>query len=159
MGKLAYLWAAARNMPVKHYAFRICLDGKWIEESGASVVVANFGTQVGPWIFPPDADGGDGLLDVAVLRAASFSQVMSLLSAPFRLRPRKHKGVRLYQAREVLVECSRAIPLQVDGDDLGDRESFRCSVESQTLPVLVSRTRPVFQWPGEWPPPLLDELR
>lgn len=156
MGKMAYLWSAARNMPVKHYDFRLELDDETVEEDGASVVVANFGTQVGPWIFPPDSDGGDGVLDVAVLKAASLEETMSLLSAPFRLKPREHKGLRLFRAKRVRVTADQPVPQQIDGDYTEDAAVLEASIEPKALPVLVSTSRPVFQWSREWPPRGLD---
>ena len=156
MGKMAYLWSAARNMPVAHHRYQITLDGETVEEDGASVVVANFGTQVGPWIFPPDSDGGDGVLDVAVLKAATLEETVSLLAAPFRLKPREHRGLRLYRAKSVRVECERPVAQQIDGDYIGDASVVEASIEARSLPVMVSTRRPVLQWSREWPPRGLD---
>lgn len=156
MGQLAYIWTVIRNLPVRHENFRIELDDQVVEEDAASVMVANFGTQVGPWIFPPDSDGGDGMLDVAVMKAASLSEAFSVLSAPFRMKPREHKGVLLYRSRSVRVIPGRPLPLQVDGEDRGDPAEFTCSVEASSLPVLVSKHRPILQWSREWPPKPLD---
>jgi diacylglycerol kinase family enzyme len=156
MGKLAYIWAVLRNLPVRHERFQLELDDQSVEEEGASVMVANFGTQVGPWIYPPDADGGDGRLDIAVMKAATIGEAISLLAAPFRLKAREHKGVRLYRSERVHVVARRPMPLQIDGEDRGDRREFRCSIEAATLPVLVSKHRPVFQWGREWPPNPLE---
>ncbi len=152
MGQLAYLWSAFRNLPVQHSEFLIHLDARVVRERGATVVVANFGTQVGPWIFPPDAQGGDGELDGAEVRAASISELMSFLVAPFRLKPREHKGVRLFRARRVSVECSRPLPLQLDGEDRGDVDRLSATIEPRSLPVIVSSKAPPFQWSREWPP-------
>ena len=156
MGKLAYIWAVLRNLPVRHEHFRLELDDAIIEDEGASVMVANFGTQVGPWIYPPDADGGDGLLDIAVMKAATIGEAMSVLAAPFRPNALKHKGVRLHRSQKVRIVAGRPMPLQIDGEDRGDRVEFHCSVEAASLPVLVSKHRPVFQWGREWPPNPLE---
>jgi YegS/Rv2252/BmrU family lipid kinase len=153
LGKLAYLLGAAKTLPMQHHQFRLRIDGETVHESGASVVVANFGTQVGPWIFPPDAHGGDGLLDVAIIKARTIDQTLSLLTAPFRQGVREEKGFSLFRGVEVEVETNEPLPMQVDGEIESERRRFSCSIEREALPVIVSIRRPLLQWSREWPPP------
>lgn len=156
MGKLAYFISAARNFPIAHHSFTLECDGATIEESAATVLVSNLGTQAGPWIFPPNAEASDGLLDVAVIQAESLGQVVSVLTSPFRPKERDPKGIRLLQATRVSVRCEEPIPRQLDGDDLGDGDGFTATVEPQALVVMVSRERPVQQWGREWLPDAFD---
>jgi diacylglycerol kinase family enzyme len=45
----------------------------------------------------------------------------------------------VHDADEVLVECDRPTPLQVDGEDLGDVAEARFEAERDALRVLVGR--------------------
>jgi YegS/Rv2252/BmrU family lipid kinase len=152
LGKSAYVISAAKHLPVNHHAFSITVDDAEHEITAASVMVANFGTQMGNWIFPPESDGQDGMLDVAIIRAQTFEQVVTLAAASFGARPRPHGGLTLLRGRQVTVRCEHPIPIQLDGDDQGDQREFEARIEPGGLRVLVPRrTRPSSV---VWPPPL-----
>jgi diacylglycerol kinase (ATP) len=152
LGKLAYLWFALRNFPSRHHRFELTIDGKRESANVASVVIANFGTQVGPWVFPPDAQGEDGQLDVALIRMASLRHVIGVVTSPLRPGRKRHPGVRLFRASTVSVRCERPLPLQLDGEDLGDHTEFDVTIQHGALPLLVTRRRLALQlpWLG-WP--------
>jgi len=152
LGKSAYVISAARHLPINHHAFVVTVDDAEHEITAASVMVANFGTQMGNWIFPPEADGQDGMLDVAIIRAQTFEQVVTLAAASFGARPRPHGGLTLLRGQKVSVRCEDPIPIQLDGDDQGDRREINARIEPGGLRVLVPRrTRPSSM---VWPPPL-----
>jgi len=153
LGKSAYVFGAARHLPINHHTFHITVDREEMETSAASVMVANFGTQMGSWIFPPEAHGQDGLLDVAIIRAQTFEQVVGLVASSLGARPRPEGGLTLLRGREVTVECEKPIPVQLDGDDQGDRDGFQARIEPAALRVLVPR-RPRPSTTLAWPPRL-----
>ena len=147
LGQVAYLWSALRNFPARHHRFELEIDGRRESAHVASVVVANFGTQVGPWVFPPDSRGEDGHLDVALIRMASLKHVLGVITSPLRPGRRRHPGVRLFQAEHVVVRCERRLPLQIDGEDCGDQAELDISIQRGALPLLVTRRRAALQLP------------
>ncbi len=137
MGKLAYVVGAAKALPVRHYDFELEIDGRTIEERGASVMVANFGTHIGPIAYPPDADGTDGTFDVAVMKTETLEQAIALLSASLFPRDASEKGVKVYHGCEVRVRCAESVAVQVDGEDRGDRTEVVCSLRARALRLIV----------------------
>ncbi len=153
LGKSAYALAAARNLVVDHHAFEIEVDGVTHEAQAASVMVANFGTQVGTWIFPPQTEGQDGLLDVAILRAQNLEQLVTLIMASFGAPITPKGGLTMLQGKEIRVRCEHKVPVQRDGDDQGDLSSFDARIDPASLRVLVPRKPRPLAWPPriEWP--------
>ena len=137
VGKLAYLVSVARNFPIEHHDFEIEIDGRTHREHGASVLVANFGTLIGPFVYPDSADGTDGRLDVAIMRTQTLEQSLSVLAAPLLPKGQADKGVTVHQAVEVRVRCEKAVAVQMDGEDQGDHREIVCSIRERSLPVLV----------------------
>jgi diacylglycerol kinase family enzyme len=153
LGKSAYALAAARNLVVDHHAFEIEVDGVRHEVKAASVMVANFGTQVGTWIFPPESAAQDGLLDVAILRAQNLEQLVTLIMGSFGAPVGPKGGLTLLRGREIRVRCEHAVPVQLDGDDQGDLEGFEARIQPAGLRVLVPPKPRPLAWPPriEWP--------
>ena len=137
VGKFAYVVGAAKTLPVRHYEFEIELDGRKFEERGASVMVANFGTHIGPIAYPPDADGTDGKFDVAVMKTETIEQAIALLSASLFPRDASDKGVKVYHGCEVRVRCEEALAVQVDGEDRDDHREVVCSMRKCSLSLIV----------------------
>jgi diacylglycerol kinase family enzyme len=137
VGKLAYVVGAARALPVRHHDFELIVDGRRIEERGASVMVANFGTHIGPLVYPPDADGTDGRFDVAVMKTETPEQAFALLGASLFPKDASEKGVKIYHGCEIRVRCDEALAVQVDGDDRGDHRELVCTLRPRALHLIV----------------------
>ena len=137
VGKLAYLVSVARNLPVQHHDFELEVDGHTISERGASVMVANFGTMIGPFVYPESADGTDGHLDVAVMKARTLEQSISVLAGPLLPREQADKGVRVHRGTHVRVRCEDDLAVQIDGEDRGDHCEVVCGMRERSLPVIV----------------------
>lgn len=153
LGKSAYALAAARNLVVDHHEFEIEVDGVRHEARAASVMVANFGTQVGTWIFPPETEGQDGLLDVAILRAQNLEQLVTLIMGSLGAPTGPKGGLSLLRGKEIRVHCEHRVPVQLDGEDQGDLSSFEARIEPASLRVLVPRKPRPLAWPPriDWP--------
>lgn len=137
MGKLAYVFGAAKTLPVRHYDFELEIDGRTVHERGASVMVANFGTHIGPIAYPPDADGTDGYFDVAVMKTETVEQAIALLSASLFPRDASDKGVKVYRGCDVRVRSAESLAVQVDGEDRGDHREVVCSMRARALSLIV----------------------
>lgn len=139
VGPLAYWVSVAKNLPVRHHDFELEIDGESTAERGVSVMVANFGTRIGPFVYPEGARGDDGTLDVAVMKAENVEQVVGLLGNPVLPKGMADKGVRIYRARHVRVKADEAMAVQVDGEDQGDHHEFVCGLHDRALSVMVPR--------------------
>jgi diacylglycerol kinase (ATP) len=137
MGRLAYIWGAARNLPILHHDFTLEVDDVVSEVRACSVMVANVGTYIGPWVYPPRTDGTDGRLDVAMMRAETLEQGLDLIGTPFFREDVPNRGVEVRGGSRITVEAHEDVPLQIDGEDLGNRRRFSCEIEAQSLRIFV----------------------
>lgn len=137
LGKLAYVWGAARNLPLRHHDFTLRIDGVEREVRACSVMAANVGTYIGPWVYPPRVDPSDARLEVAMMRAETLEQGLDLVATPFFSEEAPNRGVEVLRGRSIEVRAREEMPFQVDGEALGRRDHFRCEVEPEALSLLV----------------------
>jgi diacylglycerol kinase (ATP) len=121
----------------------ITIDGVEYEAHAAMVLVANCGeviprvVRLGPGITPTD-----GLLDIVVMRADSFSQSLRAVWDLLRVVP-SPAGVETFvghaRGREVRVESERVQPVQLDGEP-GGETPFTATVVPGAIRILVPAT-------------------
>ncbi len=130
LGGLVYAYGALRALISWRAArFTIELDppsGERLSFEAYSVGAANSKTYGGGMKAAPGALLDDGLLEVPLLENVSkLTFVSKILPKVFKGDHVDDPGVRMYRAREVLIEADRAFTMYADGDPIGD------------LPVLV----------------------
>ncbi|MBU4213290.1 MAG: diacylglycerol kinase family lipid kinase [Actinobacteria bacterium] len=87
------------------YGYRVSFDdGSTWESPGVLVAAANTGDIGGGMHIAPDADPGDGLLDVVTGAGLGRSELLRLFPAIFRGTHVHHPAVRVVRTRSVLVD-------------------------------------------------------
>jgi diacylglycerol kinase (ATP) len=130
IGSSAYAVAALKEIP-KLERFRATVNGATIEECVA-VGVGNGKTCGGGTRVWPDADPGDGALDVCALSASGLGE---LLKVGASVSSGKHVGQdHSFTSRgsEVTIDAAPAIELNVDGELLGLKTPVTFSVVART---------------------------
>lgn len=119
MGQAAYFAAALSNRKPRVQRFTITVDGVTYERTGISCIVANNAMIQGDIEIVPDCSMTDGLLNVIMLEADDAAQLLK----PLLFGMVDHDGKRIgrphietWKGREIRVECSESIPMEVDGD-------------------------------------------
>jgi len=113
--------ASVLAMDLVRAVSRVEVDGVVHEGHAATVLVANCG-QIVPGVLPlgshicPD----DGALDVVVIDAASYAAALRVTWRLFQRQPQADAGISFYRGSSVRVETEPAMPVQSDGDALGD---------------------------------------
>ncbi len=101
----------------------ITIDGVEYEANAAMVLVANCGEVIPPFVrLGPGITPDDGLLDVVVVRANSFSQSVRAVWELLRVTPGSFGDtgyVGYARGREVRVETDPVQPVQLDGEPGG----------------------------------------
>jgi diacylglycerol kinase (ATP) len=121
-GRLVFLgtslaaFATYRFQPV-----RLGIDGKSIEAEINTVAVANGCYFGGGMRVAPDADPGDGMFDVVVMRGRAKLRMLRDLHHIYHGEHVRHPSVEVLRAREVIAEplCGEPVLLDVDGEDPG----------------------------------------
>ncbi len=103
--------------PVPH---RITVDGELLETGAATVLVANCGEVIPPFLkLGADIAPDDGLLDVVVLSATGLAESMGVLWQLVRGTPNGSGRVQYARGREVRIEATPERPVQLDGELAG----------------------------------------
>jgi diacylglycerol kinase family enzyme len=90
-----------------------------------------------PIRLAPDATW-EGGLDLVAPRAVGPATLPRLVVAAFTGRAARARGVlHLHDLDEIELRADRPLPLQVDGEDIGDVEHARFSVEREAANVLI----------------------
>ena len=121
LGVFAYLWRALnlawgfRGTPA-----RVVVDGKVVRGRVLMVVLGNSQLYGGVVKITARASLDDGLLDVCIikgnsLRGAPF-RALSIVMQRYNLDPK----LEYHRARTVSISTRRALPVQVDGDHIGE---------------------------------------
>lgn len=121
LGALAYILHAVKlAINIQGTRSRLIIDGKVVKGRVLMVVIGNSQLYGGVIKITHRASIDDGLLDICVIKGNNF------LSAVYRLlgilvRPHIHDPqVQYYRARTVDIRSYPALPVQVDGESIGD---------------------------------------
>jgi diacylglycerol kinase family enzyme len=145
LGVMAYFATALRMLPSLPAArTELTVDGRHYELSAVVVLVANCG-QILPGYVGPRAplDPTDGLLDVVVIRGATFPTGIvvagrSALDALLRGEMGTGGASLRLRGADIHVTTDPPEPIQVDGDPLPiSTGTFRAQVRPNSLTVLV----------------------
>lgn len=138
----AYVATTLRLVPnIRSTPHRITVDGKVHETRAAMVLVANCGEVIPPWIrLRSGITHDDGLLDLVVIRADSFTDsvraVWELLregGAPAGTGP---GFVGYARGRVITVETEPAAPVQMDGEPHGVTP-FTAEIVPHAIDVII----------------------
>jgi YegS/Rv2252/BmrU family lipid kinase len=144
-GMAAYVATTLRLIQeIRSTTHAITIDGVEYEADAAMVLVANCGEVIPPFIrLGPGITPDDGLLDVVVVRANSFSQSVLAVWELLRVTPGS-LGEAGYvghaRGREVRVETHPVQPVQLDGEP-GGETPFTASIVPGAIQVLVPAGR------------------
>ena len=119
MGQAAYFAAALSSPRPTVGRFTITVDGETVEREGITCLVANNAMIQGDIEIVPDCRMDDGLLDVIVVETSDAAQLLKPLA--FGLVDRSGHAIgrphiESLRGREIRIECSTAMPLEVDGE-------------------------------------------
>lgn len=128
---------------IRSVDFLLTVDGREYDAHAATVIIANCGEVIPPYLrLSPDIVPDDGLLDVVVMRANSFGEsvraVWELLRVP---GPGEVSGslVGFVRGKEIRIESHPAQPAQLDGEP-GGVTPFTATVVPGALEVLAPGT-------------------
>lgn len=124
-GPLAYFWAGLQSLPARlEYELTLVFDGAAaVHERAFGMAVANGRFVAGGWQVAPYAELDDGLFDVVVAKACSLPALAGLASRALVGRHLEDPDDRILfrQARRLDVIAHPRLPLNVDGEIVGDR--------------------------------------
>lgn len=115
--------------------YRLELDDRGLELSGLVVAVCNMPVYGGGMRIAPDADPGDGLLDVIIIEPVGAASAVKLLTSVFSGRHARHPAVRFERARRVSVSGPE-LTAHGDGDALGPLP-LTCTVVPGAIDLVV----------------------
>lgn len=137
MGQAAYFAAALANPRPAVVHFSITVDGRTHERDGISCLVANSAMIQGDIQLVPDCRLDDGMLDVIVLETSDAAQLLKPLALGLVDKSGKAVGrphLESFRGREVRVECSEPMPVEVDGEVV---EGMVRAYEARVLPGAI----------------------
>jgi len=112
------------------------LDGKTYESKVCDIMMSNGKYGGGSMLIAPHADPTDGLLDVLVIDDISKPDLIRSLPRIYKGTHLSHPKVTTRRAREIEVRSSQKIPVQADGELLGETP-VRFYVLPATLNVAI----------------------
>jgi diacylglycerol kinase (ATP) len=118
-------WALEALVGYRPPRIGVVVDGHAVADDAGFVIVASSASYGGSFTFAPDARLDDGLLDVVVFRGRGLDDLLRWLAAAWLGRADEDRLCRIVRGREVRLESSKEVDLQVDGDPAG------------TLPVTI----------------------
>jgi diacylglycerol kinase (ATP) len=132
-GRLAFVWAVL--IQLWHYRVRdlvVRVDG--IEHRAAGLVAAKGRFYAGPFVIAPCARLAEPTLELVLFRRAGRLAVLRYAAALFLGRLPRLNDVTILRARAATVTGDRAVPVQADGEIVGQ---LPVTIEIADQPLLL----------------------
>jgi len=139
-GRLAYIWAASKNLRTEPFKARVEVNGDlWYKGDASCLLVGNVGALFGGLEAFESASPEDGLLEIGVTHAESLGQwartvartaIGSVTQSPF---------VQATKAKRVDVEFDRKVLYELDGGDRKEVKRLKVKVKPAALTVCTSQ--------------------
>lgn len=135
-GKLGY---ALQTIPTLvesdlPYRFSIRINGKELQKAGIMIAIANanqFGTGA---VINPDGKMDDGIFEVLIFRKMNVIDILNTLSETSLRDP---AFVESFATKKVTIHCKKKIPLQVDGEYLGEVDTIKASILPSKIKIML----------------------
>jgi diacylglycerol kinase (ATP) len=155
-GQLAFLWGALRALIVyRNVPVAVTVDGRdCLEAPVLNVAIANGRYFGGGMQIAPEADPGDGLLDVVALYDLTRAQGLALAHRIYRGTHLGCPGVRVARGQSIAataVRSSEEVLVDLDGETPG-RLPLRAWVLPGALRLCVPRPADATSARGPWTP-------
>lgn len=140
-GWLAYLGGMARALRRSpHAQFTIAVDdGLPLSTQAIGVLVGNVGQLEAGITLMPDASPDDGRLDVIVLRPRTVGDWPALAWRILRRRPDAGRQAEIMRGKRVAISSAVPLPIEFDGEFLGDATELRVEVLPAALTLRCVR--------------------
>lgn len=140
VGKAAFAIPALRALAAPRDHIVVEIDGS--QHSADWVVVANARYYGGHFVIAPLTEIRTSGLSAILFRAKSKAMLAQQLAdlALGRLHGRAQRaggGVLMLSARQVVLTCSRPLPLQIDGDAFGEAQRLEISAAQARIQLIV----------------------
>jgi diacylglycerol kinase (ATP) len=137
-GRLAYVWAASKNLRTEPFKARIAVNGDlWYDDDATCLLFGNFGALFGGLEAFDNASPEDGLLEVGVTHAESLGQWARTVARTAIGTVEKSPFVQVTKAKRIDVELDRKVPYELDGGDREEVKRLKVRVKPQALTVMV----------------------
>jgi len=139
-GKLGY---ALQTIPTLvesdfPYHFFIEINGETIQKEGIMIALANanqFGTGA---IINPDGKMDDDIFEVVLFKKMNVIDIFKTLSETAERDP---EFVESFATKKVVIRCKKKIPLQVDGEFIGEVKTIKAHMLASKIKIMLpSRT-------------------
>ncbi len=135
----ARIYQALQELKGDHY--RVTIDGDVIEMDAVTVIVANCGEFVPPFLkLGHGIMFDDGLLDVVLLHADGVLQGVSVLTR-LLLGLTDSPGMRFARGEHIVVESDPIRQVELDGEPAGGDTPFTASIVPKAIEIMVPATR------------------
>ncbi|ELR69800.1 diacylglycerol kinase catalytic domain protein [Fulvivirga imtechensis AK7] len=138
-GKLGYLTHFFKTLHKKsprRYTFN--LKGNKFRRRAEMVVFANASRYGTGAVVNPEGIINDGKFEVCIFKPYPWYAIFRLTFDFFTGRMKKSPYVKIFSTTEITVKAHKAVPLQIDGEVIGDFKTVYVKMLQKQLPVIVS---------------------
>lgn len=151
LGTLAYpVMALSQIGTLEPFHLRLTLDDETLDLDAVNLVVGN-GQYLGGGVRAlPEASPADGMADILAVPNLPLTDLLMMAPALLRAEHMAEPGLICRRARRVLIESIPPIPINVDGEYLGEASRVELEVLPGVLALLGPRqTTPAEEAPAE----------
>ena len=129
-GRLAYIWAASKNLRVEPFKARIEVNGDlWYKGDASCLLVGNVGALFGGMEAFDSASPEDGLLEVGVTHAESLGQWARTVTRTAIGSVGQSPFVQATKAERIDVEFDRKVLYEIDGGERKEVKRLKVKVK------------------------------
>ena len=140
LGKLTYLGIALKHLIRKEeITGEITLDDEMIHSMNSFLftTVMNHRFEGGGFMFCPDADDSDGVLNLCAVEKLSTAKLLMALPAAFKGKHFKYEGINPFQAKKVHITTSMPLWVHTDGEVHRKSDNFTVTCEHHAISMIV----------------------
>ncbi|HEX6056913.1 MAG TPA: diacylglycerol kinase family protein [Intrasporangium sp.] len=138
VGWAAYLLSGLKHLVSPEFRTQLRLDSEpEFRRRARAVVIGNCGRLLGGLVLMPDARVDDGKLDVVIASPRGFVGWAPVIARVLTRRRKGHATLDHKVCREIRVRVDRPLPVQVDGDVIGEATEINASLRPAALTVRV----------------------
>lgn len=143
LGKLTYLSIALKQLfAAKAISGKLTIDDQPPVEIGSILFTACMlhRFEGGGFMFSPDADATDGILNLCAVGDISKALILRALPTAFKGRHYRYKGITPYQAKKVTIEVSAPLWVHTDGEVTRKSRRITATCEQNALRIIRGQT-------------------